>query len=155
MLLVMTDGEIYAKHRDALVRYATALVGPDHAEDMLSTVLVRALRRVRLVDLDDAEAYLYRAVLNESRSFWRRARRPILLRPERSDALPDPLPEVIEALRRLPARQRAATYLVHYADLSIADAAELMGCAAGTVKHYLHAARARLRRDRRLRKDLA
>lgn len=151
----MTDAEIYAKHRDALVRYATALVGPDDAEDMLSTVLVRALRRVSLGDLDDPEAYLFRAVLNESRSFWRRARRPVLMRAERQHGLPDPLPEVVEALRRLPARQRAATYLVYYADLSIADAADLMGCATGTVKHYLHAARQRLRRDHRLRKDLA
>ncbi|MCH8130630.1 MAG: SigE family RNA polymerase sigma factor [Acidobacteria bacterium] len=141
------DADIYAKYRGELVRYATALVGPDDAEDVLSTVLVRVLRMGSLGSLDDPEAYLFRAVLNESRSVRR------LVRDDHVEQAPDPLPEVIEALRRLPMRQRAAAYLVYYADLSVAEAAELMGCAPGTVKWYLHDARLRLRRDWRVSRE--
>lgn len=141
------DADIYAKYRGELVRYATALVGPDDAEDVLSTVLVRVLRMGSLGSLDDPEAYLFRAVLNESRSVRR------LVRDDHVEQAPDLLPEVIEALRRLPMRQRAAAYLVYYADLSVAEAAELMGCAPGTVKWYLHDARLRLRRDWRVSRE--
>ena len=147
------DADIYGKYRDELVRYATALVGPDEAEDVLSAVLVRVLRRRSLGSLDDPETYLFRAVLNESRSLWRRRRRPRLARDERVEHAPEPLPEVVEALRRLPMRQRAAAYLVYHADLSVAGAAELMGCAPGTVKWYLYDARLRLRRDWRLKEQ--
>ncbi len=147
------DADIYAKYRDELVRYATALVGSDEAEDVLSTVLVRVLRKRSLGSLDDPEAYLFRAVLNESRSVWRRRRRPRLVHNDRVEHAPEPLPEVVEALRRLPMRQRAAAYLVYYTDLSVAGAAELMGCAPGTVKWYLHDARLRLRRDWRLKEQ--
>ncbi len=149
------DADIYNKYRDELVRYATALVGPDEAEDVLSTVLVKVLRRRSLESLDNPEAYLFRAVLNQSRSVWRRRQRPQLAREERIEHAPDPLPEVVDALRGLPPRQRAATYLVYFADLSISDTSELMGCTQGTVKRHLHDARRRLAKDRRLNKEQA
>ena len=40
---VSTDEEIYLKHRDGLMRYATALVGPDGAPDVVSTVVTKLL----------------------------------------------------------------------------------------------------------------
>ncbi len=147
------DADIYNKYKDGLVRYATALVGPDEAEDVLSTVLVKVLRRRSLESLDNPEAYLFRAVLNQSRSVWRQRQRPQLVRDERIECASDPLPEVVEALRGLPPRQRAATYLVYFADLSVSDTAELMGCTQGTVKRHLHDARRRLARDRRLKRE--
>jgi RNA polymerase sigma-70 factor (ECF subfamily) len=56
----------------------------------------------------------------------------------------DPQPEVLEAVLALPLGQRAATFLVYWADLSVAGTAELMGVRPGTVKRYLHLARAKL-----------
>ncbi len=147
------DADIYNKYRDELVRYATALVGPDEAEDVLSTVLVKVLRRRSLESLDNPEAYLFRAVLNQSRSVWRRRQRPQLVRDHCVEYAPDPLPEVVEALRCLPPRQRAATYLVYFVDLSVSVTAELMGCTEGTVKRHLHDARRRLAKDRRLKRE--
>lgn len=147
------DADIYNKYKDELVRYATALVGPDEAEDVLSTVLVKVLRRRSLESLDNPEAYLFRAVLNESRSVWRRRQRPRLVREEQVEYAPDPLPEVVEALRGLPPRQRAATYLVYFVDLSVGVTAELMGCTEGTVKRHLHDARRHLARDHRLKRE--
>jgi RNA polymerase sigma-70 factor (ECF subfamily) len=40
--------------------------------------------------------------------------------------------------------QRSATYFVYWADMSVAEAAAVMGVRPGTVKRYLHLARAKL-----------
>lgn len=48
--------------------------------------------------------------------------------------------ELVEALRRLPARQRQTVVLRYLADLSEAQTARAMGCSEGTVK--THASRA-------------
>jgi RNA polymerase sigma-70 factor (ECF subfamily) len=45
----------------------------------------------------------------------------------------------------LPARQRAATFLVYWEGHTSASAAELMGCRPGTVRRYLHLAREALK----------
>jgi len=49
------------------------------------------------------------------------------------------------AVAGLPDRQRAALVLRYFADLSLADTAEAMGCAPGTVKALTHQALAGLR----------
>jgi len=49
------------------------------------------------------------------------------------------------AVCRLPSRQRLAVELHYYLDLPIADVAQVMRCADGTVKSTLSDARARLR----------
>ncbi len=48
------------------------------------------------------------------------------------------------AIAELPERQRVAIVLRYLADLPLADVAAAMGCAVGTVKSTLNAARARL-----------
>lgn len=140
----MNDAAIWAKHKEELIRYATMLVGPDHAEDVLSAVVERVLRRRgSLSALDDPRPYLFRAVLNESRG---------LLRRRRLDPWPDDVvartveyrPEVAAAVARLPERQRAAVYLTYWRDLPVREVAQLMGCRPGTVKRYLHLARKKL-----------
>ena len=50
-----------------------------------------------------------------------------------------------EALLGLPTRQRAIVVLRFYGELSVAETAELVGCAEGTVKSQTHAALATLR----------
>ena len=143
--LSLSDAAIYRRHRDDLVRFATALVGRDEAPDVLSTVVVRILSRRNLTDLADPKTYLFRGVLNESRS--RHRRRPNLPLtvdvPDRGNGAPHP--EVIAAVRRLPPRQRAVTFLVYWMGCSIAETAELVGARPGTVSRYLHLARNRLR----------
>jgi len=141
----MDDAEIWVRHKDDLVRYAAVLIGPSDAEDVVSTIVLRVLNRRGLSDLDDPRTYLFRAVLNECRT--RAVRRKVSLGiadlPEPPP--PEPRREVVDAVLALPVRQRAATYLVYWADLSIADAAHVMGARPGTVKRYLHLARGRLR----------
>jgi len=139
------DAAIWQRHSRELVRYATVLVGPDQAEDVVSAVVERALRRKGgLVGLANPQPYLFRAVLNQSRNHLRRDRRD----PPWANGtvtVPDVRPEVLGAVARLPERQRAAVYLTYWRDLPVQEVAGLMGCRPGTVKRYLHLARHRLR----------
>lgn len=144
MIVDVSDEAIWNKHRDELTRYASMLVGPADAEDLVSTVVLRILNRRRLSDLEDARSYLYRSVLNEARSLVRRRRRQ-RLQPGFDVVPADVEPEILSAVLDLPGRQRAAVYLSYWRDLPVADVAELMGCRPGSVKRYLHMARNRLR----------
>lgn len=140
------DAAIWRKHKEELIRYATVVVGVDQAEDVLSTVVERILRRKgSLSSLDDPRPYLFRAVLNESRGRIRRLR----VIPWERGIIEDHIgfrPEVAEAVGSLPERQRAAVYLTYWRDLPVGEVADLMGCRPGTVKRYLHLARTRLRK---------
>ena len=138
-----SNESIYNKHRDDLVRYAASLVGADHAEDIVSTVVLRVLARNGLVGLDDPKPYLFRAVLNEARSLLRKSDAVSLLDSRVEFDVPDI--DLWDAVMRLPARQRAALYLVFVEGDTVNGAASLMGCAGGTVKRYLHLAKRRLK----------
>jgi RNA polymerase sigma-70 factor (ECF subfamily) len=141
-----SDSQIYAELKDDLVRYVTALVGPDSAADVVSTVVVRVLSKGSLADLEEPRPYLFRAVLNEARSTARRSRRNIdSTIAEAAADEPNIHPEVIVAVLGLPVRQRAATYLVYWAGHTVTETADLMGVGDGTVKRYLSLARNSLR----------
>lgn len=140
----VSDDVIWRKHRDEVVQYASVLVGPSDAEDLLSAVVVRILsNQGSLSSLDDPRSYLFRSVLNESKNYRRGLRIPPLVREGIEQG--ELRPEVFDAVQRLPRRQRAAVYLTYWKDLSIAEAASLMGCRPGTVKRYLFLARQRLK----------
>lgn len=138
------EAEIWLSCKDDLARYAAVLVGPSDAEDVVSTVFLRVLDRRRLKSLDDARRYLFRAVLNECKTRGTRRKASLGLADLPTPPPSDPRPEVLEAVLSLPLGQRAATYLVYWADLSIAGTAEMMGVRPGTVKRYLHLARTKL-----------
>ena len=139
------DETVYTKLKDDLIRYAAVLVGPDRADDVLSTVMVRLLRKRSLSSLEDPRAYLFRTVLNESRGVLRRTRVTPPTVSESWDSIPEPDWGVVEAVAALPARQRAAVFLHYWEDLPIEDVASLMGTRPGTVKRYLHLARQKLK----------
>lgn len=143
----LSDETIYTKHKDDLIRYATVLVGSADAEDVLSTVVLRTLERRSLGELDEARAYLFRAILNEVRDRARHQSTADALPVMPADlvVLPEPDYEVALALRSLPPRQLAAVYLVYWEDLTIRDAAKTLGTSTGTLKRYLHIARKKLK----------
>ncbi len=143
----LSDETIYTKHKDDLIRYATVLVGPADADDVLSTVVLRTLELRSLGDLDDARAYLFRAILNEARNMARRrtTANALPVPPAKPVQLPEPDYEVASALRKLPPRQLAAVYLVYWEDQTIHDAAMTLGVSTGTLKRYLHLARNKLK----------
>jgi RNA polymerase sigma-70 factor (ECF subfamily) len=141
-----SDADVYESVKDDLIRYATVLVGPDAAGDIVSTVVLRVLAKRSLTELREPRAYLFRAVLNEARSLGRRMARSMpAMAPVQIEDAPNLLPEVTGAVLSLPVRQRAATFLVYWAGCSTREAAELMGVGQGTVKRYLSLARDSLR----------
>jgi DNA-directed RNA polymerase specialized sigma24 family protein len=139
------DETIYRKNRDDLIRYATVLAGPAGAEDVVSVVVLRILAKRRLQDLEDPRAYLFRAVLNECKTRLSRRRTHLSLTEVGGMPVDDLQPEIIQAVLDLPPQQRAATYLVYWAGLTVAETADLMGIRPGTVKRYLHLARRTLK----------
>ncbi len=140
------DGEIYTKHNEDLIRYATAIVCPNDAEDVVATVVLRVLQRRRLSDLDEPRPYLFRAVLNEARGLLRNR-----VRPSGTAGLVEAAVgvdrDVLDAVLRLPVRQRAVVYLVYWEGHTVKDASQLLLIAPGTAKRYLHLARRRLRKE--------
>lgn len=140
------DEVIYNTLRGELVRYASALVGPDGGPDLLSVVITRVLAKRRLSDLDDPRLYLLRAIGNEAKTHKRRyARRQLV-----QLVIPDTMPAVdldtaLDTVMDLPVQQRAATYLVYWLEFTPSEAATVMGCRPGTVRRYLHLARHRLK----------
>lgn len=135
--------------RPAMRRFAYSLVGPDHADDLVQDASERAWRKQRLFDpaRGSAQAWLLAIVADQARQRWRRARPgcvelhpDALVMPESDSAAVD----LARAVAALPAKQRSAVVLHYFVDLPIADVAQLLGCAPGTVKSQLHDARAAL-----------
>ena len=153
----MEFAEFVAARQRALLRSAWLLTGDwAAAEDLVQTALVRAWPHWgRLPDGNAAEAYVRRVMLNTYASWWRRR-----WRGETPTATPPDTPAtgsdsdlratLVDAVRRLPARQRAVVVLRYLDDLSEAQAADVLGCSVGTVKSQASKALATLRRDPRL-----
>ena len=143
----MDDAEVYESVRWDLMRYATALVGRNAAEDVVSTVVTRVLsRRGGLTALREPKPYLMKSILNEARSRHRTSTRERTLvaasPPPVGDGSANAITEVIE---HLPPRQRAAAFLVFHQEYTPTEAAKLMGCRPATLRRYLHLARQKLR----------
>jgi RNA polymerase sigma-70 factor, ECF subfamily len=64
---------------------------------------------------------------------------------EPSYEMPEPAAELADALRRLPAQQRAAVVLHYYADRPIREIAATLGISSATVAVHLHRGRNKLR----------
>lgn len=141
-----SSSEVYLKYRDALTRFATVLVGPADANDVISTVVTRVIASGRsLGDLDNPQAYLMRAVANESKTLLRtRGRTTELVDAIVADA-PTPQPEVLKAVMALPAQQRAATYLIYWVGMNSREAAAVLRCRPATARRYLLLAKRKLR----------
>lgn len=146
----LSDAQVYEQHAAELIRFATGLVGPGGAADVLSTAMVNALSSPGWPAVTEKRAYLYRCVLNAARSDQRSGIRR--LRREHRVAGPDLAPgqdcapEVWDAVKALSARQRAVVFLTYWEDLDIAAVAHLLDLSEGSVKQHLARARAHLRR---------
>jgi RNA polymerase sigma-70 factor (ECF subfamily) len=150
MTAVTEPGELYRRHADELVRYATALVGPDDAADVVVDAVMAALRSPGWAAVANQRAYLYRAVLHRAASVRRSdARRTA--REQRvavADSVP-PAPSSLDAQRALAGlshQQRAVVFLTYWDDQTPAQIAVLLGVGEGTVRKQLARGREQLRR---------
>jgi len=136
-------GELYRRHVPEMVRLAYLVTGDANvAEDLAQDAFVRVAGRfAHLRDRERFHFYLRRTLFNLCKNHFRRrdTERAFL----RSQSPPEPsLPhsaadtrDVLRtALLRLPERQRAAIVLRYFEDLSVENAARVLGCPPGTVK---------------------
>jgi RNA polymerase sigma-70 factor (sigma-E family) len=150
------DLEVFLAQRGKpLLRAAVLLTGSHQAgEDLLQAALERLLRHWAGIR-GDPEAYLRRTLYHLAADGWRQQslwrRKYQLLRPLQPAVTQDQTDEVdrrdalIRLLLQLPPRQRAIIVLRYWEQLSEAEAAEVLGCSAGTVKSATSRALARLR----------
>jgi len=126
---------------DTLLRTAYLITWDLHdAEDLVQETLLKTAKRwPKVRRMDHPTAYARRILVNEALSGGpRRARTRAELTavstPERASqhtAIDD---DLLDALRRLPPRQRAALVLRYFLDLPEAEVAAAMGVSLGTVK---------------------
>ena len=147
-----TFDEVYAVHFGDLTVQLYAYFGDrQEAQDVVQEAFCRAYSRWKTVSrYDDPVAWIRRVAWNLAVSRWRRTRTAMnFLRRQRRDEaqLEGPGPDrvaLVAALATLPATHRRAVVLRHLADLSVAEIADREGVAEGTVKSWLHRARAAL-----------
>ncbi len=146
----LSDAQIYEQHAAELIRFATGIVGPSDAADVLSTAMVNALSSDGWPEVTEKRAYLYRCVLNaarsDQRSGSRRRLRELRVAGREVARAHESTPEVWDAVRELSPRQRAVVFLTYWEDLDIASVANLLDQSEGSVKQHLARARAHLRR---------
>lgn len=144
--------EIYERHAGELIRFATFLVGRDDAADVVSNAVVRVLSSPAWVGVREPRAYLFKAVLNESRDLARgrtrrvNAERRAARLGRRYDIPVDREFGVGRAVEGLSARQRAVVFLTYWSDLDPAAVSDLLGISEGTVRRHLARARHNLRK---------
>jgi RNA polymerase sigma-70 factor (sigma-E family) len=141
-----TLADLYYAHRLSLVRLAILLVDDQQsAEDVVQDSFTGLWRRYgdQLIGLDNPLGYLRTAVVNNARSVLRRRKTargytpphtPDAASAESIALMSEEHREVLEAVKRLPNRQREVLVLRYWSDLSEADIADSLGISRGTVK---------------------
>ncbi len=136
--------------------FAVSLCGnPDRADDLVQETLVKAWGSLgSFAEGTNLTAWLFTILRNIYYSEFRKRRREApdpdgaiasarLIAPESQNAHMDFL-DFREALQKLPLDQREALILVAASGMSYEEAAEICGCAPGTMKSRVNRARNRL-----------
>src|SRR4051795_5240247 len=150
------------EHRDSLMRFLAATVGPQEADDCLQETLIAALRASpRLRRDSNVRAWLFTIARNKALDEHRaRARRPVpvldvpeagsgagsVAGPGGGDARGAD-PELWELVRELPAKQRAAVVLRYVNDFSHREVAAVLDCSEEAARRSLHEGLSKLRKE--------
>jgi len=143
-----TDFYVGAKDRCLRAAIATGM-DPGRAEEATAEAFARAWSRWSTVRLANSPAaWVVRTAINVNITWWRKRRRELIV-PDTPDQLPrDDLDidhDLVEAVRRLPPRQRQVVALRYFLDLDAETTARELGIARGTVSATLHHALTNLR----------
>ncbi len=148
-------GEVFRRHRDRMWAVALRTTNdPEMAADAVQDGFVSAFRRADSFRGDAAvTTWLHRIIVNACLDRLRRVKKTSELPPEHHHAISDPRDHVAsaearidvqDALAHLPEAQRMALVLVDMHGMSVAEAAEVLGVAEGTIKSRCSRGRAAL-----------
>ena len=146
--------ELFRLHHRDLLRLGRVLTGDDAvADELVQEAFARAHRSLVRPRAGAELAYLRRAVINLAHGHHRhlrvvRSTPDAPVHPAQSaeaDAVAGARRQaVVDAVRRLPERQRDCVVLHYYEELTDVEIARTLGISAGSVKTHLHRARAAL-----------
>jgi RNA polymerase sigma-70 factor (ECF subfamily) len=146
---VMDNEQVYRSYAVELTRYATGLVGPFDAADVVTDACLKAFSSKKWPEVNNQRAYLYRAVLSVATDHHRSTLSRRLRELKTAD--PESMPpqeidiDVLRAVERLSMQQRAVVLLTYWADLPVETVANQMGVSTGAVKRHLARARKHLK----------
>ena len=140
----------HGRRRADAYRYASAIVGPEAAEDACQEAWLRAWRAWGSADDNRLDAWVFRIVRNCCIDHLRHAHhqpRALPVNPERAvdDAIADSVDAAasLTSLAALSPELREALWLREVLDLTYSDIAKVQGIPIGTVMSRLHTARRR------------
>ena len=141
---------LWREHAGELLRFATVLVGPSDAPDIVTDSFLRSSATILSGEVDHPRAYLYRAVTNHAhdlrRSRERRWARDLAAIGPQTTTVHDTYVDVRRAVAGLSVQQRAVVYFAYWEDLPERAIAELLQIAPGSVRRHLVRARHHLRK---------
>lgn len=136
--------ELYREQGPKLWRALFSFAGdPEIASDAVAEAFARALREGDAIR--DPSAWLWRVAFRLASAELRRRRESPAFE-ESSYEMPEPVPELMAALRTLSPNQRLAIALHDYADRPVGEVASVLGCSRATVHVHLSQGRRRLRK---------
>jgi RNA polymerase sigma-70 factor, ECF subfamily len=142
------DGEervaaVYRDHHKRMWRALFSFAGdPDIASDAMAEAFARALRDQYTIR--DLTAWTWRVAFRIAASELRRRHTATATFADTSYELPEPVPDLMTALRQLSPSQRVAVVLHDYADRPTGEVADVLGCSRATVYVHLSQGRRRL-----------
>jgi RNA polymerase sigma-70 factor, ECF subfamily len=142
--------ELFSTHYRVVAAYARRRTSAEAADDVVAETFLVAWRRLDDVPAEAAPwllAVARRVLANHRRGERRRLALVDRLAQPSDDAAPADDSPVLRALSRLSEADRELLVLLAWDELSLADAAEVLGCSYAAVKVRLHRARRRLRRE--------
>jgi DNA-directed RNA polymerase specialized sigma24 family protein len=146
----LTKAEVFESYGVELTSFATSLVGPAEAQDVVSEALLRSMWSSNWENVLNQRAYLYTAVVSQARMNHRAASRR---RERERRTLPvlvvgtlEGHVDVWETLGHLTVDERAVVFLIYWEDLTNFETAERIGASERTVRRRLGRARHKLGR---------
>ena len=146
---------LFQRHFERVRRFAFGVaLGSQAADDIAQETFIRAARQLGAMREPQAfVAWLYRIAANVAKNHLRSDlshRRKLAAVVQESGADTGPAPDAaasraFDALRALPADQRAAVVLVYLEECNHAEAARRLGCAESTVSWRIFLAKRTLR----------
>lgn len=128
------------------MRFATTLVGPNDAEDVVATAWLRSVGQPGWPAVANKRAYLFRAVTTQSMNYRRTRDR----RTARELRFGQPVDdggsvhgdiEALLVLNKLSVRQRAAIWMTYWLDAGVDEVADVLGSSRRTIERDLHKAK--------------